>query len=277
MQRGFIQIPILIAIILGISAAGSGGYFIAQKVNKPQQAPPIFKETVITPPSEPAPVATVSSAKSTEKDLAIQSLQKQVAILTEKIEQPKKTEQISPAINKIENISQNTPASPAVAVVVSTFPCSKFNALTEDIYGISLELINLYSEDGFAENPTKDNFDYPYNKTNANKTSFYSNVTRLNQKIDLLDTYEGTSQARSNLSQASNRFQEAFDLKLQGYKLMNNDAVVSWGGYNVIPPDNIDQSLLNTSQAGSKFKSALDLLYKGKAALGVIRETNSCN
>lgn len=273
MKLGFMQVPILIAIILGLSIAGGGGYFIGQKINNHQKETAFLTSKATTATTtETHPSAPPIDSKSVKDDLVISSMQKQISDLTKKVEQKNS----APAIKTPGN-TQQAEATSTPQITVNIFPCSKFGSLTEDIYGISLELINTYIDDGFNENPTKSNFDYPYNKVASQKTPFSSNIARLNQKIDLLDTYEGVSLAKSNLYQTANSLQGAFDLKLQGYKLVNNDALVSWGGSNVIPPDNIDQAKLDLTKAGTKFTVATDSLTKGKAALDNISKANNCN
>lgn len=181
------------------------------------------------------------------------------------------------ALENGRNIVNSTQKVSIPEPTVNTFQCSKFSSLTEDIYGVSLELIDIWENDGLSENPTSDNFDYPYNKTNTQKNSFYADVDRLKQKIDLLDEYDGVSQAKNNLYQAASNFQQAFDLKLQGFKLANNDSFVYVSGYKILPKDNIAQAKLNINQAFSKYNSGLDYLAKSKSILGTLQKTNGCN
>lgn len=272
MQRGFIQIPILIAILLGIAILGGGSYIVSQKISE--------RTKVVADSGLPVGTSTAQTASTTSeetkadaRDSVIKSLQKEVANLTEKANQPKITQQTSPATSSVENVAK----AEVVATTTNTFPCSKFSALTEDIWGITLQLIDMYGDDGTKENPSTGNFDYPYNKINAQKTTFYSNIDRLNQKIDLLSNYDGVSQAKTDLSKVADGFREAFDLKLQGYKLANNDAFVYVAGYKILPQSNIDQSRLDVNQAYSKYISALDSLSAGKKILDGIGASNSCN
>lgn len=275
MQRGFIQIPILIAIILGIAALGEGGYIITQKIKSSPKTiltsvPPVSITTEQTPATK-----ITDETKDIGKDEAIISLQKQITDLSKKVSRPKPVEKISSLPVVVEKVA-NIATTSIPQVITNNFPCSKFSALTEDIYGISIELIDMYLDDGTKENPTKDSFDYPYNKVSTQKTTFYANIERLKQKTDLLGDYEGVSQAKTNLIQTANKFQEAFDLKLQGFKLVNNDAFVYVSGYKILPKDNIDQARLNANQAYGKYSSALELLASGKSELGAIQVRNQC-
>ncbi len=95
MQRGFIQIPIfLIAII--IAAVLGGGAYVAYEVAKPAQ-PASPKETAIEPQAtttvDVSATAKVEDKKSEvtkdNNDSLIGSLKKQVADLTQKVNQPK--------------------------------------------------------------------------------------------------------------------------------------------------------------------------------------------
>lgn len=266
MSRGFIQIPILIAIIIGLAALGGGSYIVAQKVSGPAEI-----ATDIILPAETSSVQTISTTTNETKDeirdSVIESLQKEVANLTEK------ANQASSATNSAGDVVE----AEVVSTTANAFLCSKFNALTEEIFGIALQLIDTYEDDGMEENPSKGDFDYPYNKTNLQKTTFYNNVDRLNQKTDFLDTYDGISQAKTDLSKAADGFRVAFDLKLQGYKLANNDAFVYVSGYKILPQNNIDQAKLNINQASAKFTSALDYLSAGRNLLNAVKKDNSCN
>lgn len=58
-QRGFIQVPILIAIIAGILVVGSAGYLVVKKVNKPAQVIP--SEEVLKNSSEESTTTAVDA------------------------------------------------------------------------------------------------------------------------------------------------------------------------------------------------------------------------
>ena len=62
MKKGFIQIPVLITIIVGILIVGSAGYLVVKKVNQPTQVIP--SEEVIKNSSEES-TTTVVDADST--------------------------------------------------------------------------------------------------------------------------------------------------------------------------------------------------------------------
>lgn len=61
-QRGFIQIPILIAIIAGVLVVGSTGYFIVRTVSNPSQATP--PEGVLKNSNEESTTTPVVDANS---------------------------------------------------------------------------------------------------------------------------------------------------------------------------------------------------------------------
>lgn len=65
MKKGFIQIPILIAIIAGILIVGGAGYLVVKKVNKPTQVIP--SEEVIKNSSEASTTTAVDAAPETAR------------------------------------------------------------------------------------------------------------------------------------------------------------------------------------------------------------------
>lgn len=94
MQRGFIQIPILIAII--VTAVLGGGAYVAYEVAKPSQSDlpkeiAVETETQATTTADTSTTAQVEkkSDAADEKDSVIDSLKKQVADLTQKVSAPK--------------------------------------------------------------------------------------------------------------------------------------------------------------------------------------------
>lgn len=92
MQRGFIQIPILIAIVVALLG---GGAFVAYEVTKPSQnaSPEVFVETetqaTTTAGASITEQINEKGDTSEEKDSVIDSLKKQVNDLTQKVNAPK--------------------------------------------------------------------------------------------------------------------------------------------------------------------------------------------
>src|SRR3989344_8508711 len=94
MQRGFIQIPFLIAII--VAAILGGGAYVAYEVAKPLQKTPPQETTVesqATTTADASATANVEVKKDEptkdNNDSLIGSLKKQVADLTQKVNTPK--------------------------------------------------------------------------------------------------------------------------------------------------------------------------------------------
>ena len=101
MQRGFIQIPILIAIILGIVTLGGTGYF-AYEVGKTSENPspkePTTDSQATTTANATITASTEVEKKNTDnKDSVIDSLQKQVSDLTKKVSTSKIEEPKTPS------------------------------------------------------------------------------------------------------------------------------------------------------------------------------------
>src|SRR3989344_5888068 len=94
MQRGFIQIPFLIAII--VAAILGGGAYVAYEVAKPPQNTPQQETTVESQATTTADASATANAEvkkdeptKDNNDSLISSLKKQVSDLTQKVNQPK--------------------------------------------------------------------------------------------------------------------------------------------------------------------------------------------
>lgn len=102
MWRGFIQIPIFIAIVVGIAILGGGGYFVAHEIGKTQK---IGTESNFQATTTPQKQATTTSEKS-----EIDKLKEEVAKLKKQQNTPAK---IDTQINKAPSVpAQPTPPIP---------------------------------------------------------------------------------------------------------------------------------------------------------------------
>ena len=93
MQRGFIQIPILIAILISALVFGGGGYFIAHEVSKPSQNIPNTATT-----TQETQATTTVGVKVEEKKVSGESSKKESTVVPTptKVETSVKTEVVVP-------------------------------------------------------------------------------------------------------------------------------------------------------------------------------------
>lgn len=156
---------------------------------------------------------------------------------------------------------------------------TQFTAKYDLVAQQSLSITGDYMDDGTKENPSSLDYDYPYNKMLAKRTSFYSKIEQLQVDTASLDTVlSGTEliEVKSNLNNGGNKFKEAFDLKLQSFKYVNKDAYVYLSSMPEIAPfipgANLDSSKAAADDAYTKSKAALGYFSSAISKLGSLKK-----
>jgi len=123
-MKGFIQIPVLIAIVISGLVFGGGGYFVAKEItNRPQTEIPVDQTTVETIASSTGVVATTTTqiSASTEKPKVNTTVKVEASKTTQTTVAPTQTTQTklenkAPVTFQISNVDNATDKHVAVIV-----------------------------------------------------------------------------------------------------------------------------------------------------------------
>ncbi len=277
MKKGFIQIPILIAIIIGTIILGGTGY-VAYKVVRPSQN---LSQKITT--NESQTITTVDIATSTEiegeekkkenevsdkKDSLIGSLKKQVEDLTQKMNQTKTEEKSS-----INAQTQKTSDAPQTSVTETTTfstnpaaqcldPKKKWNDFINSLNDTDKKLLALFKSLNNAAWGTDNKpsnviaqSSYNYERMSLAKTKFSLDADVVKKTVETIPmppliNNNGLDQIKKNYISSITALENAYDLTLASFKIIadNDDGLSN---------TEIDSSLALLNDGSDKYDEAL--------------------
>lgn len=277
-QKGFIQIPIFIAIIASGFVFG-GVYFFGERGYKNYQAEKIAKEervqTLVMTQQE-----ALDSAKIEIEELKNKNNQPEIQAKARvvKTEEKKAIENNSVVFTKnIETpeivVASVAPASaPANPAVQCLSTKSGWDNFVSSLNGLQIvPILDSYSDLAFGtkNRPTSANalFAYNYTRLNSGKSKFYSQTSEVRSKLNVLPPlpYEASTEynkIKKGYLDALMHLENSYELSLQAFKIFGDN-----------PSGYISQSDINTSQ--SLFKDSSDEYDQVNPALQVAYSTIS--
>ena len=267
MQRGFIQIPILIAIIIGIVALGGTGYF-AYEVGKTSQNPSPKESAAESQATTTANATTTTSIeigkKTTDsKDSVIGSLQKQVSDLTKKVNTPKIEAPKTPSATETPKVIVTPTVSASTNPAAKCLdPKKKWDDFIKGLNDTDKKLSALFSSYNKSAWGTENKpsnvvaqFSYNYERMNPAKTKFYFDADAVEKTAEaipapLLSDTNGIDQIKKNYPNSVTSLKNAYDLTLSAFKVIADDD-------DGLSKTEIDTSLALLTDGGDKYDEAL--------------------
>src|SRR3989338_9447548 len=284
MQRGFIQIPILIAIIIGIVAIGGTGYF-AYEVGKTSQNLSTKEPTAESQATTTANVTTTTSTevekKNTDnKDSIIGSLQKQVSDLTKKVSTPKIEESKTPSATEIPKSIVIPTASVSTNPAAKCLdPKKKWDDFVKSINEINIKYLSLQSSYSQGTTNTPDEtvayFSYKYNLSLSAKAKFLSDAGNIKKMLETIPspplpetisptTYSSVTQMKTNYLNSLDYMESAYDIKLSGFKIIAEDE-------NGISQSDIQSATALLNDSLKKYESSVNEFTKNRTAMPFLK------